>query len=347
MQQYGNQAPSRCYWCADTEHFASYLECIPESIQLIVVEEKVYLSQRHLLPTQELTCYSGGESIKELHILEDILRAWLAKGLHRNGGAIVAVGGGAFLDSIGFAASVYHRGLPTIYVPTTLLAMIDASIGGKTGINFEGYKNILGTFHTPKAIIFDLKFLESLPHNAWAEGFAEIIKYACIADTHLFDELKQHDLSYYQSHARVLEKLVKKCVAIKEKFVTEDLYEAAHTRVLLNFGHSFAHALEHVCKVSHGEAVACGMMFSVWLSIEVQQLVPQKYKDLEKLLRQYQLSTFRKVEPQRVFEAYTKDKKQRTSTWEEILLDDWGRPHRRAFSAQDLRNYIEKYFMSV
>ena len=334
---------SSYYWHADTESLANYLETIASSVQLVVVEEQVYRAHQALLPTQKLFCYPGGESIKQFRVLEDIFHTWLTQGLHRKGGAIVAVGGGAFLDAIGFAAAIYHRGLPVIYVPTTLLAMVDAAVGGKTGINFAKYKNILGTFRMPEKVIFDLKFLQSLAPIHWAEGFAEIVKYACIADTHLFDSLKKHNLLYYQSHTQVLRDLIKKCVNIKEKIIASDRYEEAHTRVLLNFGHSFAHAMERVCEISHGEAVSYGMMFSTWLSVEAGNFSSQKHTQLTKLLRQYQLPVFRKAEPHTLFEAYIKDKKRQKNTWEEILLDNWGKPYRHCFEASALRNYIEKY----
>lgn len=193
-----------------------------------------------------------GEQHKRLSTVEDLCSAWARWGLSRSD-CVVAVGGGVVTDVAGFAASVYHRGLPVIHVATTLLAQIDAAIGGKTGVNLPEGKNLVGTFWQPVAVFCDTETLASLPPREWRSGLGELAKYHWLGGGRL-DELP-------------LEERVAACVRIKADVVAADEREAGR-RALLNYGHTLAHALEIAGdhELRHGEAVAIGLVYAAELA---------------------------------------------------------------------------------
>lgn len=198
------------------------------------------------------------ESSKSLETVADITQQLLAAEAHRKT-YLLGVGGGMVTDVTGLVASLYMRGMPFGFVPTSLLGMVDASIGGKNGVNFGMQKNLLGTFTQPDFILFDYHFLKTLPIEEWSNGFAEIIKYACLFDNKLFDELMENDLRYYHRNIPSTAEIVAKCVNWKNDVVISDERES-WTRKLLNFGHTAGHAFETVCEIPHGQAVAIGML---------------------------------------------------------------------------------------
>ncbi len=175
---------------------------------------------------------------------------------------IIGVGGGVVTDITGFLASTYMRGVPFGFVPTTLLGMVDAAVGGKNGVNVGMNKNILGTIRQPGFVLYDTRFLNTLPDDEWSNGFAEVIKYACIFDAELFAELGEHNISFYKDqNDDALATLIERCVAWKNKTVAEDERETG-TRKLLNFGHTAAHAIENLYELPHGKAVGIGIVIA-------------------------------------------------------------------------------------
>lgn len=192
-----------------------------------------------------------GEAAKTLASIEQLLAALDDHGVRRDG-ALVAVGGGSITDVTGFAAAIWLRGIEAVHVPTTLLAAVDAAIGGKTGINFRG-KNLVGAFWEPSRVIIDLAVLEALAPITARQGWAEILKAGLIADASLVADIEEHgtDLD--------LETAVARSVAVKATVVADDLRESGR-RAILNFGHTIGHAVEMVSGISHGEAVALGLV---------------------------------------------------------------------------------------
>ncbi len=179
-------------------------------------------------------------------------------------------------DLAGFVAATYLRGLPVIQIPTTVVAMVDSSVGGKTGIDLPEGKNLVGAFHPPKAVLADLRWLESLPDVEKRAGMAEVIKYGAIADAKLFASLEK-------GPPRSMTKVIKRCVEIKAKLAGEDEWDTKGRRALLNFGHTVAHGLEGVAAyegLRHGEAVAIGMAVAAHLSVKTHGF---KKKTAEKL----------------------------------------------------------------
>ena len=175
---------------------------------------------------------------------------------------LVGIGGGVITDLTGYVAAIYMRGLSFGFVPTSILAMVDAAIGGKNGIDVGVYKNIIGTIRQPQFLLYDYSLLKSLPQSEWVNGFAEIVKHACIKDARLFNTLRQNSIRSYQRNSKELGALIKKNVHIKASVVQADEFEKGERR-LLNFGHTLGHAIENIYKMPHGHAISIGMVAAV------------------------------------------------------------------------------------
>ncbi|HTP86812.1 MAG TPA: 3-dehydroquinate synthase [Bryobacteraceae bacterium] len=237
----------------------------------VVTEERVW--ERYgcqvaaNLPAHEVLCFPGGEVNKRLASLEALAEQMVALRADR-ASVIIAVGGGIVTDVAGFLAAVFMRGIPVIQVPTTLLAQVDASVGGKTGVNLHSGKNLIGNFHQPLAVLIDPLVLASLPDREYCAGLFEIIKCGIIADAGLFDVLRAERKAILDQKPDVLERIISDSVRIKAEVVTADEKESGLRRIL-NFGHTFAHALEAETEYErflHGEAVGWGMQAATELS---------------------------------------------------------------------------------
>jgi len=205
---------------------------------------------------------ADGEEHKRWSTVEELLGRWLDAGLHR-GDTVAAVGGGVLTDTVGFAASVYLRGVDWIAVPTTLLAMVDASVGGKTGVNLDQGKNLVGAFWPPRLVVIDVDTLGTLPERELRAGLAEVIKTAWIGDHELLELMPSDRHTTFDALSPVdWEELVMRCLAVKARVVSEDEREAGQ-RAALNLGHTFGHAIEAATAYRHflhGEAVAWGLL---------------------------------------------------------------------------------------
>lgn len=206
----------------------------------------------------------GGEATKSTQQLELLWRNWLAAGLDRRSVA-VAIGGGVIGDLVGFAAATYMRGIRLIQVPTTLLAQVDSSVGGKTGINLPGAKNMVGAFWQPSGVLIDTDLLSSLGERELVSGLAEVVKYGVIEDAALFDWLESHAKRVLAREPEALRWVISESCRIKAAVVQQDERETSGRRAMLNYGHTFAHAIEAVAglgELLHGEAVALGMLLA-------------------------------------------------------------------------------------
>jgi 3-dehydroquinate synthase len=206
-----------------------------------------------------------GESTKSMSQLAK-LTSQLAELKISRSGAVIGLGGGVIGDLAGFVAASYLRGIAFVQVPTTLLAMVDSSVGGKTGVNLPEGKNLVGAFHQPKIVVADLDTLGSLPAKQFAAGMAEVIKYGAIRDRALFDRVANGVTPQDDDLAAIVEK----CVAIKARIVERDEFETRGERALLNFGHTIGHAIEKATgytRYLHGEAISIGMRAAAWLSV--------------------------------------------------------------------------------
>ncbi|MDQ1402597.1 MAG: 5-deoxy-5-amino-3-dehydroquinate synthase [Actinomycetota bacterium] len=238
-----------------------------------------------------------GEEAKCMETVEELCRSFSRWGLTRND-VVVAVGGGVVTDTAGFAAAVYHRGVPVIHVATTLLAQVDAAIGGKTGVNLPEGKNLVGAFWQPSAVLCDLETLETLPPAEYRSGLGEMAKYAFLGVTGL------RDLS--------LEEAVAACVRCKAEVVAVDEREGGR-RALLNYGHTLAHALETAGQydLRHGEAVAIGLVFAARLAHRLGRVGAERVDEHRRLVLAYELPTEvpEGADPEALYELMTKDKK--------------------------------------
>lgn len=269
----------------------------------------------------------SGEASKSVSEWSRLSDRMLALGVRRNTPVLV-IGGGVTGDLGGFVASTTMRGLPLVHMPTTLLAMVDSSIGGKTGINHSTGKNLIGSFYQPQAIFMHTGFLETLPKREWINGLSEILKYGAIRDPEIF---RRADSLFLQQEPNTdhpdLIPLIHDCAAIKASVVSEDEKEAG-LRMILNFGHTFGHALERHAgyrNLSHGEAVYVGMLAAVHLSNQLGSDL-----DPDRLLRFRTLYTpspeALSTPVDKLVRAMYQDKKRSSNRLKVILLETWGHP---------------------
>ena len=242
------------------------------------------LSQAGFSCSQEIV--PNGESSKSFSVAEKLCEA-LARNRVDRSGLIVALGGGVVGDLAGFVASIYARGIPYVQIATTIMAQVDSAVGGKTAINLQAGKNLVGSFHQPALVFADTGTLETLPEQVKNEGFAEVIKYGVIEQPGLLDTLAQPDLSD-------LDPLIADCVSIKARIVAKDERENSGERALLNFGHTIGHGIEAVAgygTMLHGEAISLGMRAALWLSTQKAGLPQKDYLRIIALLKQFGLPT--------------------------------------------------------
>ncbi len=212
-----------------------------------------------------------GERSKSLGQAKRCWQQMAAYGVDRQA-ALIALGGGVICDLAGFVASCYMRGLDSFYLPTSLLAMVDAAFGGKTGVNLPQAKNAIGTFHQPKQILIDPACLITLPQREFNSGLAEIIKYGIIHDPLLVEKLENGLEELQNRQGTLLEGIIKRCIEIKREIITQDEKDLTGKRAALNYGHTFGHAIEAVTgyrRYLHGEAIAIGMSCAIQLSAQL------------------------------------------------------------------------------
>jgi 3-dehydroquinate synthase len=251
----------------------------------------------------------AGERFKTLTQVGVICDQMIAAGLDRQS-FVIGLGGGMIGDLSGFVAAIYHRGIPHIQIPTTLLAMVDSSIGGKTGVDMRAGKNLIGAFHQPSLVIDDLGVLKTLPRREFNQGFAEIIKHAVIADAKMFRKLE----SWRAGDVSALQELTKRNVDIKSQIVATDERDRTGARAVLNFGHTIGHAIERAgnySKFLHGEAVSLGIVAACTISVTKAGLRPEQRDAVVSLLEQFGLPTRlpSKFPRRKVLDAVMVDKK--------------------------------------
>lgn len=262
------------------------------------------------IPEEHIITLPEGEYHKTLESVSEIWTRLSNQGARRNS-VLINVGGGVITDIGGFAASCFKRGIRCINIPTTLLAQIDASVGGKTGIDFNGLKNEIGTFSVPDTVIIDNQFLETLPHRQVIAGFAEMLKHALLAGEKQLALMMQADLTQVTS-PEFLE-LIKKSVAVKAAIVQSDPLEKG-IRKALNFGHTVGHAMESVAirknlEMTHGEAVAYGMVAELYLSVQKIGFDEKLFEAIKKFISEKFPPYHPVEEPEELYELMLHDKK--------------------------------------
>ena len=276
----------------------------------------------------------NGEKAKTWDSLNIIFTELLKNNMPRNT-LLIALGGGVIGDITGLAASLYQRGAPYIQIPTTLLAQVDSSIGGKTAINHPLGKNMIGTFYQPKLVLININTLKTLPDREYFSGLAEIIKYGLITDADFFDYLETHQTQILNKDPEVLIKIIKTSCQIKANIISLDEHDSGSgPRALLNFGHTYGHAIEtltHYEHFLHGEAVAIGMIMAVKKSMEIFNLDPSVLSRLINLLKNFNLPTEipenlnKNLSPENLQIAMGRDKKNLDGRLRLILLEKLGK----------------------
>lgn len=240
---------------------------------------------------------------------------------------LIALGGGVVGDVTGFVAATFMRGIQYIQVPTTLLAMIDSSIGGKTGVNLPQGKNLVGSIYQPQTVVIDPKLLDTLPKRELVSGFAEMLKYGLISDGNFFKALCDGDFIMKLDDNLRLEAAIARSCEIKAEIVSKDERELGLRRIL-NFGHTIGHALETYYgydKLRHGEAVAYGMLCSSWISFQKGMVPVKEWELIETIIRRLPLPKLPTLIPQQILDTIRHDKKNRFGKLHFILLEEIGK----------------------
>lgn len=293
---------------------------LPEDHPLVIVsDDNVQRAWGHRFPEARAVISIGtGEGIKTLETVRDIY-ARLVEAEADRSVFLLGIGGGIVCDITGFVASTYLRGVRFGYMATTLLAQVDAAVGGKTGVNFMGYKNMIGTFNQPEIVFCDPRHIATLPASELGCGFAEIVKHGAIADDEYFSELEHLGEKALDLDPGVMEAIVSRSVEIKAGVVGRDEKEAGERRKL-NFGHTLGHALEKTTGMRHGHAVSVGMAFAARLSVEKGLLSDSSLERLENLLGALNLPVRADTDAAAVIEALGRDKKRQGDMVHFVLL---------------------------
>src|SRR4051812_33673565 len=289
-----------------------------EAVQTALTSRGVQ-SHVHVLPP--------GEQAKSLDVVAGL---WQQMGRHRmtRNDAVVAVGGGAITDVAGFAAATWLRGVRVVHMPTTLLGMVDAAVGGKTGINTDAGKNLVGAFHPPAGVLVDLDVLDQLPQHEWVNGLAEVVKAGFIADPAILDVIEADVEAAAHPQGSSAADLIQRSIRVKADVVSADLREVGR-REILNYGHTLAHAIERVedYTIPHGQAVSIGMVFVAALSLLDGRLDPSTATRHRTTLAAVGLPvTYRQRTFDDLLEAMRVDKKARGSTLRFVVLDGLAEP---------------------
>lgn len=316
--------------------FAALKHIVDIKHTVLITDEHIYALHEKRFKGWNTIVLKAGEEFKVQQTVDAVIDELISMEADRKT-TLVGVGGGVITDITGYVAAVYMRGIRFGFVPTSLLALVDASIGGKNGIDVGVYKNLVGIIRQPDFLLHDMQFLNTLPQSEWENGFAEIIKHACIKDAAMFKQLEQHSFRTYQGKKKEICALVQRNALIKTKVVQKDEFETGD-RKLLNFGHTLGHALENQYELSHGQAVSIGMTYACHIS---EQLTG--FKQTEKvvqLLEKYNLPTYAEFDKQKALEVLKHDKKRERTTMNYVLLDKIGKGVVKNIPLTDLQEII-------
>lgn len=298
------------------------LQLAPPSRTVIITDLNINKHYGHLFPNYRVLIIKAGERSKSWDTIDSLAARLVDFEVHKTS-MLIGIGGGVITDITGFLASVYMRGISVGFIPTSLLAMVDAAIGGKNGINTGVHKNMLGAIRQPRFILFDSSFLPTLPEQEWSNGFAEVIKYGCIGDTGILDDLEQQDLLQLRQQPRQLNRIIASCIDQKNRIILEDEQETG-LRKILNFGHTAGHAFEILYQLQHGQAVALGMIVALIASEKVLGLSTEIRLRLVLLLQRYGLPVRLAFDPDKVMQTLKLDKKRNNDGIDFILLEGLG-----------------------
>jgi len=316
------------------ESRTNILNYMPDKKAVIITDDNVRKIYGDEFPSFPVFSITPGEGSKNLKTIEMLAGRLLETGLDRSG-FILAVGGGVVCDIAGFLASVYMRGLPFGFISSSLLSQVDASVGGKNGVNIGLIKNAIGNFNQPEFVICDPSMLNSLPEDEYLSGLAELIKMGVIMDSNLLDDIENNREAILRRDTLILESLVSRSVRLKASVVTEDERESG-LRMILNFGHTFGHVIETAGDQKHGFAVASGMVIAAGISEQEGLLSVKELTQLVELLKSFDLLKKHHIPAARFSEIIAKDKKKRGDEISFVLLEGTGKAVVRNLSVDNL-----------
>ncbi|MEO5890038.1 MAG: 3-dehydroquinate synthase [Ferruginibacter sp.] len=320
----------------------SYLEqIVSKEHTILITDENIFGSHPAKFDGWKTIVIQPGEEFKQQSTVDDIFKQLIALEADRKT-FIVGIGGGVVTDITGYTASLYMRGLRFGFVPTTILAMVDASIGGKNGVDIGIYKNLVGVIKQPEFLLFDYSLLKTLPQDQWVNGFAEIIKHACIKDAALFELLEKETLENFQSDNNKLAALVEKNVGIKTTVVLKDEFENGDRR-LLNFGHTLGHAIENNYQLLHGHAISIGMLAACTISEKINNFDPEEKQKVINLIEKYHLPVSFKFDHEKIWEILKMDKKRAGNEMNFVLLNKIGEAIIKPIPILQLKELINQH----
>ncbi|MFM2358977.1 MAG: 3-dehydroquinate synthase [Bacteroidota bacterium] len=318
--------------------FKQLTSIVSQKNSIVITDSTVHAAHKDLFADWNTVIIPAGEAHKQPATVQYIIEQLIQFEADRQS-ILIGVGGGVVTDITGYVAGIYMRGIAFGFVPTTLLAMVDAAIGGKNGIDAGLYKNMIGLFRQPDFLLYDYSFLKTLPDSEWINGFAEIIKHACIKDATLFEQLQQHQLADYQQQPNLLSALINRNAQIKARVVEKDEFEKAD-RKLLNFGHTLGHAIENLLAISHGSAVSIGMMAAATISEEIGNFPSTEKAKLQQILAQYQLPVKADYDRRKAWEILKMDKKRKGDEMQFVLLEQIGKAVVKNIPLVQLENLV-------
>ncbi|MBA3674812.1 MAG: 3-dehydroquinate synthase [Chitinophagaceae bacterium] len=330
----------KCYFDADF----TYLEKLVERTKVIIItDENLALHYANKFMDYKTIVVKAGEKYKQQSTVDHVINELIKRNADRES-ILIGVGGGVITDITGYVASVYMRGIKFTFVPTSILAMVDAAVGGKNGVDVGLYKNLVGVINHPEFLLYDYSFLKTLPQEEWINGFAEIIKHACIKDKQMFSFLEKETLERFQNYPKEIAKLIKQNVEIKYSIVSKDENETGD-RKLLNFGHTLGHAVENIYKLSHGNAVSIGMAVACKISGDIKSFSSKEKERVLALLKKYHLPVDLGFDKEKVWEVLLMDKKKSGDTMNFILLNKIGDAIVKPIPLDQLKNLFNKVLL--
>lgn len=319
--------------------FLQVVELTDREKCIIVTDATVFKRHKKKFDGFKTIVIPAGEQHKNQSTVDVIIQQLIAFQADRKS-FLLGVGGGVVTDITGYVAAIFMRGISFGLVPTTLLAQVDAAIGGKNGIDVGIYKNLVGTIRQPDFILFDYSFLGTLPEQQWVNGFAEIIKHACIKDPELFVLLEKHTISDFRYDDELLANIIATNILLKSDIVHLDEFEQGD-RKLLNFGHTLGHAIENKYNLLHGYAISKGMAVAATISVKMDLLSMAEKDRVVNLLQRYQLPVTVDFDRQKAFETLIMDKKRVDHAVSFILLNKIGGAVIRSIPLYELDQIIQ------
>lgn len=302
--------------------FNNLKDILPHSNVFIITDTNVHNEYKKTLPDFPVFIMDAGEHTKTAGTAYHVCQWLMEEGAGRDA-FLLGVGGGVVCDMTGFVASIYMRGISFGFVPTSLLAQVDAAIGGKNGVNLEGYKNIIGTFNQPGFVLCDPCFLDTLPVTELKNGLAEVVKHCLIADKKMFYLIKEQTEAILNLEKKLLHQLIEHSISIKLAIVRRDEFEKGERRKL-NLGHTWGHGVEKVDGIPHGQAVSIGMVFAAKMSEKKGLLTSQETQQIIELLKELGLPTETKTSPELIYDTIKKDKKKKDNQIHFVFMDGIG-----------------------